>query len=160
MRIITLHSLRKLASLSRGEWSDLIRAQIALLSAQVLVWTRPVGKLIADAPGSPAPDSAAQTAPSPRSGSLERASQLALAVGRVAENGPLHPLCLVRAVALNHLLEASGIHGSRIRIGVRMERGRFAAHAWVEYGGVVLGDLPEHVHSFAQLTDITLADAP
>ena len=52
------------------------------------------------------------------------------------------------------------MHGSRIRIGVRMRRGRFGAHAWVEYGGRVIGDNTEHVESFAELAEVHLVDAP
>jgi hypothetical protein len=87
-----------------------------------------------------------------------RAERLAVAVSRAGDYGVFRPLCLVRAVALNRLLERSGIRGSRIRIGVRMRRGRFGAHAWVEYGGRVIGDIPEHVESFAELADVRLLD--
>jgi len=58
------------------------------------------------------------------------------------------------------MLEGHRMHGSRIRIGVRMRRGRFGAHAWVEYGGRVIGDNIEHVESFAELAEVHLVDAP
>ncbi len=90
---------------------------------------------------------------------LSRAEALALAVGRAAEFGVFRPLCLVRAVALNRVLERHGITGSRVRVGVRMRNGRFAAHAWVEYGDRVLGDNEAHVGSFVELSEVRLVDA-
>lgn len=118
-----------------------------------MVWTRPRGQLVTSSASTrAAPGSIARADP--------RADRLALAVGRAAENGVFRPLCLVRAVALNRLLERHGIHGSRVRIGVRMRGGRFAAHAWVEYHNRVLGDLDEHVGTFAELTDVRMVDAP
>lgn len=90
---------------------------------------------------------------------LSRAEALALAVGRAAEFGVFRPLCLVRAVALNRMLERHGIKGSRVRVGVRMRNGRFAAHAWVEYGDRVLGDNEAHVGSFVELSEVRLVDA-
>ena len=90
---------------------------------------------------------------------LPRAEALALAVGRAAEFGVFRPLCLVRAVALNRVLERHGITGSRVRVGVRMRNGRFAAHAWVEYGDRVIGDNEAHVGSFVELSEVRLVDA-
>jgi hypothetical protein len=146
--------LRKLARLSPREWRDLLVAQVALLWAQLLVWRRPTGHLVAS-------DGAPRASLSPLDAEqLRRAESIALAVGRAAEHGVFRPLCLVRAVALNRLLESNGIHGSRIRIGVRVRGGRFAAHAWVEHGDKILGDQEWHVSSFAELADVRLVDAP
>ncbi|QQS54709.1 MAG: lasso peptide biosynthesis B2 protein [Candidatus Competibacteraceae bacterium] len=49
------------------------------------------------------------------------------------------PTCLHRSLTLWWLLGRQGIV-SELRIGVRMEQGRFEAHAWVEYKGVALND--------------------
>jgi len=147
--------LRKLAGLSRTEWVDLFQAQAALIWAQLLVWTRPTGKLV---DSSAPPTAALPDALTPTTELSPRAYQLALAISRAAEHGVFRPLCLVRAVALNRMLEARDIRGSRIRIGVRRVGGRFTAHAWVEHGDVVLGDLDAHVNRFAQLADVRLID--
>lgn len=149
--------LHKLATLSPREWVDLLQAQAALLTAQVLVWTRPTGRLVSHA-GSPAAVSSAET--TIESAVMNRAQQLGLAVSRAGDYGVFRPLCLVRAVALHRMLEGHRIRGSRIRIGVRMRRGRFGAHAWVEYGGRVIGDDIDHVGSFAELAEVHLVDAP
>ena len=180
--------LRKLTRLSRREWADLLEAQLALLVAQFRVWTRPTGRLVSHSTGSDqrvggiemaAPPSSGVPAPagigplassSPNSVAaasavpldppvLSRAEALALAVGRAAEFGAFRPLCLVRAVALNRVLERHGITGSHVRVGVRMRNGRFAAHAWVEYGDRVLGDNEAHVGSFVELSEVHLVDA-
>lgn len=149
--------LHKLATLSPREWVDLLQAQAALLAAQVLVWMRPTGQLVSHA-GSPEPVTVAESAV--ESARMDRAQQLGLAVSRAGDYGVFRPLCLVRAVALHRMLEGHRIRGSRIRIGVRMRRGRFGAHAWVEYGGRVIGDSIEHVGSFAELAEVHLVDAP
>ncbi|HEX5437350.1 MAG TPA: lasso peptide biosynthesis B2 protein [Gemmatimonadaceae bacterium] len=143
--------LRKLVRLSLAEWGELLVAQRALIWAQLLVWTRPTGRLVsrADAAGDSLPAEPLDP----------RAYRLALAVGRAAEHGLFRPLCLVRAVALHRLLEARQIRGSRIRIGVRQAGGRFLAHAWVEHGAVVLGDVESHTRRFTQLADVHLMDA-
>jgi len=78
---------------------------------------------------------------------------MALAVARVAEHSPLHrPKCLERAVALDRMLRRAGIDDGRIRVGVRLREGGFEAHAWVELGGVVLGDEEWHVRTFTPVT--------
>ena len=155
MRSVT-RLLHKLATLSPREWVDLLRAQAALLAAQVLVWTRPTGRLVSHAGSA---DGAMPT-PTVEPALMDRAQQLGLAVSRAGDYGVFRPLCLVRAVAVHGMLERHHMHGSRIRIGVRMRGGRFGAHAWVEYGGRVIGDNIEHVESFAELAEVHLVDAP
>lgn len=150
--------LHKLATLSPREWVDLLLAQVALLAAQVLVWTRPTGRLVSHASSADAAAMPSQATVEPAL--MDRAQQLGLAVSRAGDYGVFRPLCLVRAVAVHRMLERRRMHGSRIRIGVRMRRGRFGAHAWVEYGGQVIGDNIEHVESFAELGDVHLVDAP
>jgi hypothetical protein len=131
------------------ELSELVRAQLALLSAQYLVWTRPVGQLVTS--GAPVGDASvteAEVEPT--------VSRIALAVSRAASYGVFRPLCLVRAVALSRMLDARGFHGSRVCVGVRKHGGRFAAHAWVEYKNRILGDAEEHVGTFVPLDDLQI----
>ena len=156
MTAVSRTHLRKLTRLSPREWADLIEAQLALLVAQFRVWTRPTGRLVAHSSdaASESVERVPAVPPVP-----PRAEALALAVGRAAEFGVFRPLCLVRAVALNRVLERHGISGSRVRVGVRMRNGRFAAHAWVEYGDRVLGDNEAHVGSFVELSEVRLVDA-
>ena len=142
--------LRKLASLDAGDAILLLAAQRALLGAQLLVWTRPVGQLTAPAAG-------ADSSSAPLSGPDEAlAKRVALAVGRAAENGVFRPRCLVRAVAIHRMLAARGMAAGRICIGVRRRGGHFAAHAWVQYGDLLLGDVETHVNTFVPLTAVEL----
>jgi transglutaminase superfamily protein len=135
--------------MSRIEWQDLLRAYVALVGAQITVWTTPIGRLVrAQRPELAFPDDT--TAPADG-----RAGQLALTVRRAASRGLLRPSCLVRALALSRLLEASGLEGGVIRIGVRQSARRVEMHAWVEYGGRPLGEQSEDPAAFDLLTDVT-----
>ena len=142
--------LLKLASLSEGERRDLARAQLALLRAQLAIWTRPHGRLVGPARGpATAPDESA----------ARRGRRLADAVSLVSRHGIFRPNCLVRSLALSRLLESEQVPGWHVRIGVRERTGRFEAHAWVELGTEVLADSTEHVASFERLTDVRLVGA-
>lgn len=133
------------------EWRELFVAQAALIWAQLLVWCRPSGQLVmprTQRSSRPAILGVARPVPAPA------AFRIARAVRRVADHGLFRHKCLVRALALNRLLERYGISGSKIRIGVRVEEGHFAAHAWVELEGKVLGEEPERTRAFAALLDV------
>jgi hypothetical protein len=149
--------LRRLARLSAREWLDLAEAQFELLIAQIIVATRRTGQLVSRAPLDPFGDGDAQAISSAPNAD-PRPEQLALAIGRAAEHGVFRPLCLVRAVALKRLLDRHGYDGSIVKIGVRLNRGRFAAHAWVAYGSQILGDQEWHVKSFAELDEISVME--
>jgi len=148
MRTVSRSRFRRIATLSPRECVELAHAQLELIAAQFRVSTRSIGNLIsAETSGASSPSTTAIDS---------RAERLALAVGRAAKYGAFRPRCLVRAIATNRMLERRGIHGSRIRIGVRMRDGQFLAHAWVEYAGHVIGDNDAHVASFTELTDVGL----
>lgn len=147
--------LRGLATQSADQWSDLIEAQIALIVAQVLVWTRPVGRFVEDVSVS-APE--VQKPLSRYSPESRKAYHLALQLRRAADHGLLRPKCLVRSVALSRMLDKHGIHGAKVRVGVRRLDGQFAAHAWVELGQRVLGDDIGHVAGFAHLVDVQVLE--
>jgi|SRR6478609_3702539 len=143
--------MARLAEQDLADWNDLVDAQVSLLIAQYLVWTRPKGRFVKDAqldaPGVQEPVSL-------RSGMWRNAFRSAVAIRRVADHSLLKPRCLVRAVALSRMLEKRGITGSRVRVGVQQRAGEFSAHAWVELGQRVLGDDAQHVRSFAELVDL------
>lgn len=138
---------------SRPELLDFAWAQVELLRAQVTVWRRPIGRLIAGSRGHEERTiDAATKAPE------QRAAAIAMAVDRAARRGVFRPKCLVRSMALHRMLERSGIDGSVIRIGVRREGDKLLAHAWVECMGVTLIDSPSAVAPFSRLTEARLAD--
>ena len=76
------------------------------------------------------------------------AAALGVAVNRAANHvfGPV--TCLTRSLLLRWLLRRYGTV-SDLRIGVRLEQGEFAAHAWVEKDGIPLNDRPEFVARYA-----------
>lgn len=68
------------------------------------------------------------------------AEQVARAVERAGREYSLYPAdCLVRSLVLAWLLRRRGI-AAEFRLGARTLTGRFEAHAWVEHGGVPLGE--------------------
>jgi hypothetical protein len=58
--------------------------------------------------------------------------------------------CLERSLALYYLLRRQGV-GVRYCQGVHPYP--FQAHAWIEYQGEVINDIPEHIQKYARLPD-------
>ena len=143
-----IRALRKLVALPPGDWWWIARAQWRLVHARVLLAVRERGRLV-----EPEPVTATLAA-----GDLAHARRCALMIRRAARFGLFRPSCLVQSLALVSLLTAEGIAGARIRVGVRQRDGAIQAHAWVEYGGEVIGDFDEHVASFTELTDVRLVE--
>jgi hypothetical protein len=94
----------------------------------------------------------------PATNQVEDARRIALAVNRAATFGVFRPKCLVRSRALRKMLDAAGIAGAQVRVGVQLTDGRFRAHAWVEYAGEVVGDDPAAVARFVPMPDIRVAE--
>ena len=87
-----------------------------------------------------------------------RAERIAVSIRRAADHGLFRAHCLVRAIATNRMLERRGISGSQIRIGVRTVDQRIVAHAWLEYGGRVIGDTQANVDRYSELTGVRLVE--
>jgi hypothetical protein len=71
----------------------------------------------------------------------------------VATAAALYPgraLCLEQSLVLYYLLRRQGI-AVTYRQGVLPHP--FQAHAWIEYGGEVISDVPEHAKQFMRLPD-------
>jgi len=58
--------------------------------------------------------------------------------------------CLKKSLVLWWLLHRQGM-ASNLQIGVRREQGKFEAHAWVEYEGIVLNDTQDIRSHFSML---------
>lgn len=145
--------LGRLVGLTRTERGDLVRAQWAIVAARVELGTRRTGTLVrhdaADLLSTAAADGRTASASAPvTAADAARARALDTAVRRAAAYGALGTTCLVRATALQRLLEREGIRDAHLRVGVRRTNGHFAAHAWLELGDMVLGDQPQHVRTF------------
>ena len=134
-----------------------MRAQLALIRSAARVRNDPLGSFAVESAGSALGGDSnrlnAAEPPDGYSGEAEdaRASQVSMAISRAARFGLFRPSCLVRAIALQRLLDASGLSGSTVRVGVRRDSGDFAAHAWVEYGDRVLGESKSRVSRFRRL---------
>ena len=89
---------------------------------------------------------------------IDDARRIALAVNRAAAFGLFRPKCLVKSRALRNLLDADGVEGAQVRVGVQLLNGRFRAHAWVEYGGEVVGDDPAAVARFVPMPGVQVAE--
>lgn len=133
-------SVRDLAWVGRAQWY-LVRARVSLLLV-------PRGRLLAAVPE-------ADAGRTPYGDALVQARRVALAVDRAAEYGLFVPTCLVRAIALERLLTREGVAGAVVRIGARHRGGRPEMHAWIEVGGIVIGERPEVAGAFTPLHDFT-----
>jgi hypothetical protein len=69
-------------------------------------------------------------------------------VNAADRHGLVHPSCLAKSLTLWWLLARQRIP-SRLRIGIRKEKERFEAHAWVERDGTALNEPDEHHHHYA-----------
>lgn len=124
----------------------------ALLRAQIVVWLVPTGKLVSPATSGDIPLST--------SGITPRVAHLTRRLFAVAHRLPIRPVCLVRAVALAHLLKQGVDQPGCVCAGVRISRGRLEGHAWVEYGGAPLGEDPALIATFAPMATVRVTDFP
>lgn len=138
--------VRRLFSVTPGEFADLVVAQWYLLAALWAVRRRPRGELLR-------PVSVRESAGGPRDG--ERLERLAVAVDRVSRFGMFRPTCLVRAVALESQIRRANAGPAVVRVGVAQVAGELFAHAWIELEGQVIGDEPSHVRRFTPLHDFS-----
>jgi hypothetical protein len=125
----------------------LVKAQAALLRARTDVRRRPQGELVS---GANSPAGQGPTSPVRR----RDAELIGNAIRRAAKFGVFRPSCLVRSIAISAMLRGEGIAGARIRVGVGLRDGKFVAHAWVEYDGVVIGDDDSVVSRFDAIDDL------
>ena len=88
-------------------------------------------------------------APSQDSAQLDRRAALTARMVSVADRtGLVHPSCLAKSLTLWWLLMRQGI-AAELRIGIRKENEKMAAHAWVERKGVALNEPEEHHRHYA-----------
>jgi hypothetical protein len=81
---------------------------------------------------------------------MAEALRTAELVNIAAWRGLYDATCLRRSLVLWLMLRRRGIDSS-LRVGVRMEEGVFAAHAWVEWQDTVLNDAADIGERFATL---------
>lgn len=138
-----LDKIRLFRSLSLPERRLLLRAAVMLprvdVSLRLRGWerTRMDWELWADGAG-------------PRCGIESR--RVAWLVERAARTVPWPATCLRRSLVLWALLRRDGVQ-AEIRLGVRKAEGAHAAHAWVEFQGVVLNDRQDVAQLFPAAFD-------
>lgn len=138
--------LTRVVRLEAHDWADFLRAQWSVARASLLLrWRRQGGGVTVRGPR----ETERSVDVTPRD--AERARQLSVAVDRASRWGPFRPRCLTRAVALQQMLVSEGLDAGDVRIGVHRDPEGFAAHAWVDYGGMILGDAPERVAKYSTL---------
>jgi len=87
-----------------------------------------------------------------------RAAQTAYMVNLADRHGLVHPSCLAKSLTLWWLLRRQGISAD-LRIGIRKEKEKFEAHAWVERDGAALNEPEEHHQHFTAF-DEALSSLP
>lgn len=124
---------RRWRALARGDRRSLVRAAMLLAYARLrlpFLGFR-IDRETAEGAQSAVPPPAA----------LARAQHVARLVAIAAAHSPIHVACLHRSLVLWWLLRREGVP-SQLRLGAHAGAGPFGAHAWVQYGGVALDQLP------------------
>lgn len=85
----------------------------------------------------------------------KKAALTAHLVNAADRHGLVHPSCLAKSLTLWWLLARQGIT-SCLRIGIRKEKGKLEAHAWVDREGEALNE-PEERHRHYAAFDAALA---
>jgi hypothetical protein len=101
---------------------------------------KPIERALANAP------------PNADSSRLEDAMCMADLVQLASRGTPGPNSCLARSLTLVAMMRRRQLAG-RLCIGVRLERGRLEAHAWVEYCGVPINDRADIAGHYTALTD-------
>jgi len=87
--------------------------------------------------------------PSQDSAEVDRLAALTAHMVNVADrSGLVHPSCLAKSLTLWWLLMRQGI-AANLRVGIRKENEKMAAHAWVERDGTALNEPEEHHRHYA-----------
>jgi hypothetical protein len=79
--------------------------------------------------------------------SQDEMKRIGMQVNRAARYGLITDTCLTRSLLLGWLLRRKGID-TQLRIGVRIIKGVFEAHAWVEFAGNPINDRSDIADQF------------
>lgn len=84
------------------------------------------------------------------------------AMGRLVNTAAMRTIgpsnCLTRSLVLDWLLHRRGID-SRLRIGVKIDKGSLHAHAWVEFDGAPINDRSDVGQEFLPFADLVPLEA-
>jgi hypothetical protein len=143
MSVFITRWVHRLRNITASELRLIAEAQVTLLSCELERRWRPAGQLLGV-------ESTTAVA-GPIELDAREATSVGWAVTRAARYGVFRPQCLVRALAIQKMLQRRGIQSGELRIGVRKLRGVFQAHAWVELHGRILGDTRDHIQSYTPI---------
>lgn len=138
-----LNACRRLLSLRPADRALLLQAYVGLAATDIALRRRGFQRYLERLQRLPATQSAGPEA-------LARAERFAHWIAVSSHHHVVPARCLHRSLLLYRWLRTEGLPGE-LRIGVRTEHGRLAAHAWVELDGQVVNDDPRAVQSFARL---------
>ena len=94
--------------------------------------------------------------PTPTGTQIGEARALGDAVNAAARHTPFPATCLTRSLILTWLLGRRGT-AAALRIGVQLNNGQMAAHAWVECEGQPVNDRPDVADAYAPFEDLAQA---
>lgn len=97
-----------------------------------------------------------KTLPTPSTTQVADGRALGDAVNAAARHTPFPATCLSRSLVLVWMLGRRGT-AAKLRIGVQMNSGQMAAHAWVECAGQPVNDRPEVAQAYAPFDDLAQA---
>jgi hypothetical protein len=123
----------------------------ALERARREIATRPVGNLVQ------VDTNAANEEENVSAPTIRRARLIADGVARASKYLWGSSTCLTRSIAIQQRLNAEGIFGSRMRVGVARQNGAFVAHAWIELDGRVIGDDALAVQMYTPLEGLSVS---
>ena len=85
----------------------------------------------------------------------DRVAETSRMVAIATHYAPFPVTCLTRSLLLQWLLARAGAE-SELRLGVSLAASQLSAHAWVEFGGVPINDVPDVAHRYAAFDSATL----
>lgn len=94
--------------------------------------------------------SATQSLPTSEVATLDHVRAIEYSVAMAGAFFPARARCLEQSLTLYYLARCQGI---RVRYRQGMQLYPFEAHAWIEYRGEVINDVPEHVKYFTTFPD-------
>ena len=130
----------RLGRFVRLPWRDrllLVKALAVLSIVSLLLRAFPVQRVYRMLGGSDLNTDPARS--DQRAAGMARALSIARIFEIAARHTPLTSTCLPRSLTLWWLLRREGLE-ARLRLGARKHGERFQAHAWVEHGGVPIGE--------------------
>ena len=126
-----MHKIRRAAQFTKSDWRYLAIAILELLAARVLLAAVTARKILeglrSPLPGPPRQEKA----------DIDVA-RLSWAIAVAAQHVPWRSDCFIRAIAADRWLRRHHLQPDFYLGVIKDEKGGFAAHAWLQYGGITV----------------------